>query len=126
MSLLEPVFFNLALILFCAGVLFMHLRLRSKTSLTMLFSFIPFATIFKLQNWFFSLYIDFTTPPASEQTTMTPELQIQQTAEAFENSSGLHNFETILFVVFLVSFLVFSASFFLSARSIPCLTTQSR
>ena len=120
MPILEQILFYVGLGLFFAGILFMHLRLRNKPSLALVMSFSFLVSWFTLKDWVFGKYIDLTSNPmpAAEWETLTPEQSAQKTAEAFSNYSTNYTFDTISNLVLLVSFLVFCAAFFLSARSI--------
>ena len=120
MSLLEPTLFYLSVFSFSVGVLFMHLRLRSKASLTLIISFFSFVAWLNLKDWIFRMHMDFTTEPVSQaaSSALTREQKAISNAEAFASMNDSYSYDTISVVVMLTLMLIFCVAFFLSARSI--------
>jgi hypothetical protein len=117
MPLLENIVFWLASLIFSLGILFIHLRLRRKASLVLLLSFISSVLWVAFAQQVFWKYKELTSPPPPT---------VNNTAEAFARMSGGVDFSNVFVGVIFILLLIFSASFFLSAYSIPRLTTQSR
>ena len=117
MPLLEQLIGWGSLLLFFGGILFMHLRLRNKASFVMLFSFISTAAWISFSKMVFDMYVEFTADPKPANQT---------TAEAFMSMSTNNDYDMVFFYVQVALSIIFCVSFFLSARSIPRLTTQSR
>ena len=119
-SLLELTLIYLSIFAFSVGVLFMHLRLRSYASLTLIISFSSIVAWINLKDWLFRQYEVLCIEPASETVSpaLTNEQQANNTAEAFASMPDSYSFDTISSIVMLALMLIFCVAFFLSARSI--------
>jgi hypothetical protein len=117
MPIFEHIVVWFASLLFSAGLLFMHLRLRSTSSLVMLLSSIFAVLWVSFGQQVFLKYQELTSPP--------PPV-VETTAQAFARMSGGENFANIFVWVLFALLVIFTSSFFMSAYSIPRLTTQSR
>ena len=95
----------------------MHFRLRNRASLLHLLSFCSIVIWVISAKWLFNKY---------KELTAEPHPIAENASEVFIRMSGDQNFEIVFTNVLLVLILTFCISFILSAKSIPCLTTQSR
>ena len=117
MPFFEHIVVWLASLLFSVGLIFMHLRLRTKSSLVMLLSAISAVLWVTFGQQLFLKYQELTSPPPPIAET---------TAQAFERISGGEDFANVFVWVLFTFLVIFTASFLMSAYSIPRLTTQSR
>jgi hypothetical protein len=105
------------LLVLSAGFLFMHLRLRNKASRVVITSFITIVVWVNFSQLVFEKIVELTsTAKPADQTV----------AEALMDIATTNDYGLILFYVQFALSIIFCTSFFLSAYSIPRLTTQSR
>jgi len=120
MPILDQILIYLSVFAFSVGVLFMHVRLRNKASLTLVISFCCFVAWINLKDWFLRKYMGLTPDPAIEAVSpaLTSEERANNTAKAFASLSDNYTFDEISSIVMLTLMLLFCVAFFLSARSI--------
>ena len=120
MSLFETTLIWLSTFAFSIGVLFMHLRLRNRASLTLIVSFSSLVAWINLKDLVFHKCAGWTVDPVSdaEPSNLTLAQQANIIAEAFANISDCDSVETVSSIVMLTLMLIFGIAFFLSAWSI--------
>ena len=138
MTRLELPIYLLSFVLFFAGIFFMHIRLRSKSSLILVLSFSSLIVCFFLTVAYQEHLLGVSEHEiSSEAAPLSRQDSAETTAEAFSKlplntcldctgSDTLSNFDVISKVVLLILLLTSCISFFFSAKSVPRLTTQSR
>jgi len=107
----------IALLLFSLGLLFIHLRLRTKASLVLIISFSSLVSWVSLSEWVFGKYVELTTEPIPAGLT---------NAEIFNRMAIEPRFDLVFAYGAFTFLTIFCAAFLLSALSMPRLTTQSR
>jgi hypothetical protein len=95
----------LCLALLLIGFIFMHMRLRSLASYTLIASFTSLAAVILARSWLGELYMRFSVPDSHEQNSGT--------------LAAISQFETIYILSISVLAITFCVAFCLSARSIP-------
>mgnify|MGYP000884836819 CR=1 FL=1 len=120
MFLLEQALILLSIFAFSVGVLYLHLRLRNKASLTLIISFCTFVAWGFLKDWVFHECAGLTIDPAldAEKSVLNLEQQANITAETFAKFSACDSYETISSISMIALMLIFCVAFLLSARSI--------
>ena len=117
----DQILFITTVLLFFLGFLFMHLRLRNRSSFVLFVSFISTILWMTFSRNLFEICREFIAKPRPA---------IESNAEAFarmlDNQPGEQSLENFFLCVTFILIMVFSISFLLAAYSIPRLTTQSR
>ena len=119
MPIFEQAVLYIALGLFSLGIFLMHLRLRNKASLAVIISFSSIIAWITFSKRIYDKYLELTAVP-SPPATSTAEAFAKMSFDGYDQA-----FETASSIFILSMLLVFCIAFLFSAKSIPCLTTQS-